>query len=146
MTDQGEQTTGAAGDLVETPLTAEAAALRKSEMFRDKAFQQRLFRGEPGATKEFAQVIETLAASDTPKARDEERLQAFLDRADLPPEVVAQVRENRPVSAAEFDGATRERRRLMSDKAFVTRYLSGEVDAIRQMSLINVIRSSPIKS
>ena len=60
-------------------------------------------------------------------------------------DVLAQVREGKPVSAQEYELAQHKRTSLMSDRAWVGKYLDGDMEARRTMSLISIILGSKIK-
>jgi hypothetical protein len=59
-------------------------------------------------------------------------------------DVLAQVREGKPVSAQEYELAQHKRTALMSDRAWVGKYLDGDVKARRQMALVSIILGSKI--
>ena len=60
-------------------------------------------------------------------------------------DILAQVREGKPVSAQEYELAEHKRTSLMSDKGFVQKYLDGDSESRRTMALISIILGSKIK-
>jgi hypothetical protein len=60
-------------------------------------------------------------------------------------DILAQVREGKPVSAREYELAEHKRTSLMSDKGFVQKYLDGDSESRRTMALISIILGSKIK-
>ncbi|MCK1542207.1 hypothetical protein IVA98_32935 [Bradyrhizobium sp. 160] len=59
--------------------------------------------------------------------------------------VIRQVLTGEAVSAEEHAAATETKARLMANHDFAKRYVSGDGEARREMTLLNVILSSPIK-
>lgn len=59
--------------------------------------------------------------------------------------VIRQVLTGQPVSAEEHAAAVEAKARLMRDSDFVAKYTAGDGEAKRQMRLINIVLSSPIK-
>jgi hypothetical protein len=57
----------------------------------------------------------------------------------IPSEVIGQALKGEPVSQAEFDAAAKVKADLLGNKEFVVKYLSGDREAVRQMTLLNVI-------
>ena len=62
------------------------------------------------------------------------------------PAVIRQVLTNEKVSQEEFDAAKSTKARLLRDHDFSRRYLSGDGEAVRQMTLLNVILTRETKS
>jgi outer membrane biogenesis lipoprotein LolB len=65
--------------------------------------------------------------------------------ADLPPAVIEQIRTGTPVSQTEYQLAKNRKSALMSDPAWVAKYMANGHEERRTMMLLNVILSSPIK-
>lgn len=61
------------------------------------------------------------------------------------PDIARQVISNEAVAQAEHDAAKVARDRLMKNPEFVRKYLSGEGEAVRQMTLLNVVITREIK-
>ena len=62
------------------------------------------------------------------------------------PAVIRQVLSNETVSREEFEIAKSTKARLLRDHDFSRRYLSGDGEAVRQMTLLNVILTRDTKS
>jgi len=135
-------------------VSVQQAYERLGQMRADSRFQELLVRGDAAALHE----LKTLTAltrlptgiqvnvkpDQTPEAR-ENVADTWASRADLPPEVLQQVRERRPVSAEEYKRAVQMKKQLHSDKAWVSRFLAGDREAGRQSALISIILGSQIK-
>jgi hypothetical protein len=143
------------GEAAPEPMSVsrEKAYSRLGDMQRSATFQELLARNDPAALEELRSVRSTIntptslrigeIADQTPEGR-ENMVNTWANFCDLPPEVLQQVREQRPVSAAEFRLAQAERRRLMQDSEFVRQYLSGSRAARSRMALISIILGSQI--
>ena len=62
------------------------------------------------------------------------------------PAVLRQVLSNEKVSQEEFDAAKSTKARLLRDHDFSRRYLSGDGEAVRHLTLLNVILTRETKS
>lgn len=60
--------------------------------------------------------------------------------------VIRQVLAGEEVTPQEHAAATETKERLMKDQDFVKKYMTGDGDAKRQMTLLNVVLSSPVKT
>jgi hypothetical protein len=85
-----------------------------------------------------------VVAEKTPQARAD-IAGPWARQADLPAEVLQQVREQRPVSLDEYKAAAAELARLKKDRAFVARYMDGDRAAATRMALCHIIIGSPIQ-
>jgi hypothetical protein len=59
--------------------------------------------------------------------------------------VIRQVLAGDPVTPEEHSAASQTKARLMNDQDFVKRYTAGDGEAKRQMTLLNIVVSSPVK-
>lgn len=132
----------------------EQAFARLDAMQRSPAFAELLIRNDPAARAELKAVrdvvntptgLRMFERPDSIETGRESVVNTWSNFADLPPEVLQQVRERRPVSADEFKLAQAERKRLMADREFVKKYFDGDRDARRRMSLVSIILGSEIK-
>jgi hypothetical protein len=62
------------------------------------------------------------------------------------PAVIKQLLKGEPVSQAEFDAAAKAKADLLGNKEFVTKWLSGDREAVRQMTLLSIILVSGKKA
>jgi hypothetical protein len=60
-------------------------------------------------------------------------------------EVIREVLSGRPVTQQEHEMAVRWKADHMGDSEYVKKYLAGEREQVREMTLVNIILSSPIK-
>lgn len=60
--------------------------------------------------------------------------------------VVRQVLAGEPVSASEHAAASAARARLMKDHDFTAKYLAGDGESRRALTMLNIVISSPIKA
>jgi hypothetical protein len=131
----------------------EQAYSRLGEMTRSPAFQELLLRNDPAALAELKSIRRQINApsglqimvkpDSTPGAR-QDVLDTWSRFADLPSDVLEQVRERQPVSESEYKRALALKKQLHSDKDWVTRFFNGNVEARRQSALISIILSSEI--
>jgi hypothetical protein len=68
----------------------------------------------------------------------------LVSTADLPPEVVQQLRDQTPVSPQEYERATQEKARLMKDREFTKRLLDGGRAENTRWALVNIILGSRV--
>jgi hypothetical protein len=57
----------------------------------------------------------------------------------IEPAVIKQVLKGEPVSQAEFDAAAKAKADLLRNKEFVAKWLAGDREAVRQMTLLHII-------
>jgi hypothetical protein len=62
------------------------------------------------------------------------------------PAIIRQVLTGSPVSKQEFEAAQSMKSQLLKDHEFQKLYLSGDGAAVRQMTLLNIVLTRPVKS
>jgi hypothetical protein len=88
----------------------------------------------------------TVQRAEQIKVFREQQVDDLRMRAAIPEEVEQQVREGRPVSVKERRLAQEERDRLLNDADFVRRLRAGDSAAQQRWSILQIIRSSPVKA
>lgn len=129
----------------ESQLTAKEAAGEKSQLLADPAFRDRVLANNTDARDQLRALNQTIVTKGGVSEQTESHIAQLQIDADLPNEVVAQLRENHPVSAAERVTAQRSRDALMKDQAWVQKFYSGDRAAKREMTLLNIVLSAPVK-
>jgi MoxR-like ATPase len=144
------------GDLPpeERSVSVQKAWTRLDEIRKSPGTQEALARGD----RELSEEIKSLTAlTRTPTGirvnelpdRTPEARQSIADTwsefADLPAEVLQQVRERRPVSLDEYKLALAEKKRLFADKEWVRKYFDGDRAARTRMALISIITTSEVR-
>jgi hypothetical protein len=123
------------------------AALAKAQRLGDPAWRDRYMAGGIAEKAEMDALVQAL----TPKAplpSDPTSVETAIDHlrahADIPEEVAQQLRDNKPVSIAEYRLAEQMKVKLFRDKAWVQRYLDDDRQAATEIALVNIILSSKV--
>jgi hypothetical protein len=147
----------------DAPATPEAATARLGELTADKAWSGKLLAGEPTTVGEFHALSRLAAAEPAPspasveeiaaaaaKANDAANLADFVkgtrDRFPVGDDVIQQIAEGRPVSAADRDLGISWLQQLATDKERSAKVLAGDTELRRQMFAASVLVSSPVKA
>jgi hypothetical protein len=145
------------------PKDAKEADAQLESMKNDKAFRERLLRGDVAATQEwnaahvvkakgdeFSQVLdgtveapffETVTGGRLPIRQQIEQVEEFR-KLGISDASIRQAFEGAPVSAAEYAAAKLRHDELLSNKEWVARWMSGDVAAKREMTLAQIAISS----
>jgi hypothetical protein len=146
---------------------AASARARLDHLTSDAAWRDRLMQGDIATKKEWTALTETIAAGDpidavmagvNPAANTQIDLSggnaaSYADQVKAVPElrsvglgddVIRQVLSDTKVSRAEFDAVKGWQDHALKDQDFVRRYLAGDRDAARQMTLAAVVLASEI--
>jgi hypothetical protein len=155
MTDQTQQVAPPA-----PPANAQEASARLATLTNDRAWGDKLLAGDPATTKEFnsftAMVadggdhVERAMAGTLPDVPDSgHRLMAeaatWLRGLGVSDDVVRQTLANHEVTQLEFNAVEAWKNQHMKSSEFSARYLAGEPDDVKLMTLANVVLSSNIK-
>lgn len=160
MTDT--QGTGASALLGnDTPSPASEAQISRAEAYakrdalmRDPVWREAYMKNDPEKVRQMKEVLagatrfdlnnmgETIAARET--VEREQIINSFRRVADIPDAVAEQIRQQTPITRAELKLAEQERAKLMADREFVKRLLSGERAARTRMALVNILLGSPV--
>jgi hypothetical protein len=132
----------AAGEQQPTALAQrQAAAARIEELIADKDFGKRLLGGDHKAVTEWRELHETGGAEALMAVqefkRDEKVIAHFADRHGLSAELVAELREFKPVAPEIYREAVAWVDRQSRDREFAKKYLAGDPEAGRLMFLAN---------
>lgn len=140
------------------------AAARLNELKADPAWRDELLDGSVSHLKEMRDLQAVIGRGGNPEV--DKAIAGLLDAAPFQTtkrmtmigtaehlresgigdaNVIRQVLAGDPVSPEEHAVATETRARLMRDSDFVARYTAGDGEAKRQMTLLNIVVSSPIK-
>ena len=139
MTDQPNDTAPAA---TPEPMSVEMATSRKAELMADAEWGARYVSGGAAERAEMAEIFRALGQGPQVHPDALSMMDRTVDHLReccggyLEPEIEAEFREQRPVSPAEHSLAKMRLSERKSDKAFLTRYLDGEVAARREMTSI----------
>lgn len=146
---------GAAADLMPGPTTpADTARAKIAELKADPDFVKRHLSGDLNTREELTRLHELAytpaegsisMGGPTPAAVRAEMADHLSTLSDLPAAVIEQIKSGAPVSADEFRLAVGRKNALMGDPAWVAKYMKNDATAQRDMLLLNVILSSPIK-
>lgn len=148
----------------EIPATASEAAARLEALKSDPKWRDELLGGSKTHAREMRELqaavdkeqnarTERAMAGIVPKAGPFEDGKArqmvehanYLRANHVPDAAIRQSLAGSDVTQAEHDAATRAKAALMDDQDFVKAFLGGHGPAKTQMSLINIVLSSPIK-
>jgi hypothetical protein len=143
-----------AAPATEAQLTREAAYAKRGELLKDPQFRERYLKGGAEEQRQMREVISGMTRFDLENVNDAAVARQAAERelaidglrrtADISDEVAQQIRDQSPVSRDEFKKAEQEKKRLMSDKEFVTKWLAGDRAARTRMALVSVILGSRI--
>jgi hypothetical protein len=150
-----ETDTGAAGAVTELapaapPTDVGAAQVRKQSLMNSPEWAEKYLAGYPEARSEMAALNAAIVAGSASSDGPDAMVAAFsVERArelGVSDAVLDQVANRPPVSQQEYELASRHKRSLLSDRAFVEKLNAGDYDARKKMFLANLILSSPINS
>jgi hypothetical protein len=130
------------------PLSYAAAESRKQEILASAELRQKIMDSDAEMTAEWRRITVALSRPpETPTAPREAAADALNASAGygLSPEVLQEFVENRPVSPQEVYFARAKFDELKQDPSWFQRYQRGDMEARRQMALINSILSRPVK-
>jgi hypothetical protein len=149
------------------PKDAAAARARLDHLTSDAAWRDRLMQGDIATKKEWTALTETIAVGDPIDAvmagvnpagntqidfsggnaasyADQVKAVPELRSAGMGDDVIKQVLSDQPVSRAEYDAVKSWHDGALRDQDFTRRYLAGDREAVRQMTLASVVLSSDI--
>jgi hypothetical protein len=142
------------------PASAAEASAKLAALTNDKTWGDKVLASDPAATKEFQTLtamvaeggakVESALAGTLPDIPDSEhRLMAeaatWLRGLGVSDDVVRQTLANHEVTQLEFNAVEAWKNQHMKSSEFSARYLAGEPDEVRLMTLANVVLSSNIK-
>lgn len=155
--------TGAAAELgVETPTTPAEAVTRLEQRSSDRDWAAKLLSGHVDVTREFHALTELASSGDdidraisgnisdkntgvtTGELVEMRNVAGMLRDRDIPPEVIREQLSDKPVSQAEHDLTARWKKEKMADREFTAAFLRGEPDAVRRLTLADMILSREI--
>jgi hypothetical protein len=139
---------GAAVVPQEPPMSQLEAASRKDAFLADKTKTTALMNGDAAATAEWRLITENLwQPSQFIQPRDEvtEHLQESAGYQ-LSDEVLAEFRENRSVTPAEYRLAQQRLESRKNDPEWRAKYFRGDHEARKEKALIDSILSRPIRT
>jgi hypothetical protein len=142
------------------PANAAEASARLGTLTADKAWSDKLLAGDPYAAKEF-HALTTMVADGgdnvdramtgiLPDVPDSD-LKHMSGTADMLRAIgisdgaTRQTLSDHEVGQAEFDAVTAWKSQRMKSPEFVKQFLANEPDAVREMTLANIVLSSSIK-
>jgi hypothetical protein len=147
-----EAVTVTPSDIIATTPSARDEALGKiASLKADAEWTQRYLKGgseELAQMKSLHQQAYHPGGNAEPSYEENARRQhaeAWRDHADLPDEVIDQVKSRQTVSAAEYKAAVQTKQRLLADREWTQKYMNGDRAARREMSLVSIILGSRIK-
>ena len=144
----------AASDLLQPqPMTPEAAAVKRVQLLGDPGFRERVLAGNAEANKQWKDVHRALSPQADPASAEGREynqrmsgLAVLRAKAQLPEIMWDHVAANAPVSLAEREEAQYAKQRLFSDKAWVEKYLSGDIAANSELTRIHFVLASPCRN
>jgi hypothetical protein len=125
-----------------------AAQSAKQAFFADKAKMDSLMAGGVDATNEWRAIVAGLSAQPAAPADPREAAAEHLNACagyNLSEEVLQEFVENRPVSPLEQHYAQSKFEEMKQDREWFARYQRGEIQARREMALVQSILSRPVK-
>jgi hypothetical protein len=150
--------------VLDKPATVSAADAQIAFMIHDKKFGERLLGGDRAALAEFnaAHEVKENEAGKIDQLLDGNAefplfqmgvpgqlpIQAQVAEVDamrtlgLSDGAIRQAFEGAPVPKAEFEMVRMLKERLLSDKEFIEKFLSGNMEAARQFKLINIVMTN----
>jgi hypothetical protein len=146
------------------PATAAEAATRLNELKSDVAWRDRYLGGGVTEAREITALQEMLNKSDNPDVDramagllDDSPIQrsghlqmigvaGWLRENGVRDEVVRQTLTSHEVTQAEFDAVKNLKAERMKDHAWVKEFLAGNGQHKRDMTLMNIVLTSPIKA
>jgi hypothetical protein len=142
------------------PANATEAATRIESFKTDATLRDKLLAGDATATKEWHELHGLIASADDRVSSamagqlseipdSDHRLMAntatMLRELGLNEGTVQQTLENRPVTQQEFDTVTALKAQKFRDQEWKKSLLSGDAQTVKELSLINIVLSSPIE-
>jgi hypothetical protein len=144
---------------------SEKAKAVLAQRYKWPAWVEKLEAGHPDMLKEFHELTKAAAEGGDADQIDLAIAgvipdQTFMDKSHVDnvrtaeflkgsgiddPAVLRQVLSNEPVSQQEVDAAQSMKNRLTRNLEWTKRYLSGDSEAVRQMTLLNVILTRDVK-
>jgi hypothetical protein len=146
------------------PATAAEAATRLNELKADVAFRDRYLAGGVTEARQMTALQEMLNKSDNPDVDramagllDDSPIQrsshlqmigaaGMLREIGIRDEVIRQTLTGHEVTQAEYDAVKNLKAERMKDHAWVKEYLAGNGPHKRDMTLMNIVLTSPIKA
>lgn len=129
-------------------MTSDQARQRIDALLKDPAeagFREKYLEGRAQEKAQFDALHQRLAPAAAEASKNDRVALSIANRFNLPDEIVQQIREAPEVTVSERNRAIAARKVLMSDEAFVKRYLSGDSGARAQMLALNVSITSNLK-
>jgi hypothetical protein len=146
------------------PTTPAEAKARMDSLMATEAWAKGWMAGSPAHIDEFNKLLELSLSVKSEKIDPDDPAgaakQIFLDSQQrdnantagmlrdsgiTDPAIIKQVLTNEEVSQQEFDAAHAMRSRLEKDHDWQKKFLSGDGEAVRQMMLLNIILTRPVK-
>ncbi|HZR74550.1 hypothetical protein [Bradyrhizobium sp.] len=148
------RSTQASADLLAPITPAEQAKAKIIELKSDPAWLKRYHSNDRSAFDELHALHEksfqpapgsVISGQPTVEAQNEQTAADIATLTDLPDDVVAHVCGGAPVSETEYKQAAAKKSALFRDPEWRGKYLAGDHEAGRQLLLLNIIMTSPIK-
>jgi hypothetical protein len=148
------------GTLPAPPATATEASARLTALGADKAWAQRFYSGDIAAQKEFEDLnimiaeggdkIDRAMSGVLPDLPDGDLKQMaglaeMLRDIGIRDDLVRQTLSGQEVTQAEYDATKRWHDQHMRDQEFTKKWLAGDPEVAKQMTLAHIILSSEIK-
>jgi len=129
------------------PISMAEAASRKAEFLADKTKTAALMNGDVNATAEWKLITDNLYQAPQVTAPRDEVTNHLQESAGgtLPEAVLAEYRENRPVSPAEYRMARTRFDSRLQDKEWIAKLNRGDLDTKKELVLVQSILSRPIR-
>jgi hypothetical protein len=143
------------------PTNSAQAGARLAECVADQAWGDRLLSGDAATTKEFHELsamhangttdVESAMTGAIPDVPDS-GLKTMAGTADMlraigiEPGPIRQLLEGYEISQAEHDAVSALKGQLMRSAEFTKSYLAGEPEAVKKMTLCDIVLSSTIKT
>jgi hypothetical protein len=130
------------------PMSYAAAESRKQEMLNDPETRNKIMAGDVTANAEWKRVIEGLSRQPELPASPRDEAAAHLQQTSgftLAPEHLQEIIENRPVTPDEARMARGRFEARIQDPDWRAKYSRGDLEAKKEMALIQSVLSRPIK-
>jgi hypothetical protein len=145
---------GAVADLALPMMPADQARTRIAQLLADPAYVKKHLDGSHETKEELRQLHEfshrpepgaIITGLPTPEVQLADQAEWAEANFDVPSAVIQQIRERTPISREEYKQTVARKNALLADPAFRARALAGDAAAQRELFLLNVNLSSPIK-
>jgi hypothetical protein len=127
--------------------TPQEAAARKSELMKTPGFAQRFFDGDVSARREIDAINHALAqVSDPARTAREFEVAGMEGRYGITQRHLDDYRNGVPVTPEIRREAEGLKAALFRDRAWVAKYFDGDREAARQVDLLSLVLTAPVKA